>query len=93
MSTPASPATFTISDTTRDSPAAFPFFILLIDALTMSLSIKQGTPLAVSAPDKVFPSHANFVIKSFHDNIFKVFSYLYHYLPTHHHQFLCTARQ
>ena len=48
MSPPACPATFTISDTIIICPGAFPFFILLIDSLTMSLSIKRGTPLTVS---------------------------------------------
>ena len=38
MSTHASSAAFTISDTTSDGHEAFPFFILLIHSLTMSLT-------------------------------------------------------
>ena len=34
ISTPASRGVFTISDTTPDSTAVFPFFMLLIDSLT-----------------------------------------------------------
>ena len=44
-------AAFTISDTTPYSPAFFPFFILLIISLTMSLAIKLGTLLTLSAWD------------------------------------------
>ena len=40
MSTPAAAVAVTTSDTPPGDPAAFPFFILLIDSLTMSLSIK-----------------------------------------------------
>ena len=40
FSTPASTAFFTIYDTTPDSFAACPFFILLIDSLTVTLSIE-----------------------------------------------------
>ena len=49
ISTPAFPAVSTISDTTFDSPAAFLFPILLINSLTMSLSIEQGMLVIVSA--------------------------------------------
>ena len=37
-----SPATFTISDTTPDGPVDFLSFILLINSLKMSLTIKLG---------------------------------------------------
>ena len=49
MSTLASPAALTISDNTPDGPAAFSLFGLLTDSLTMSLSIKLGMLLTVSA--------------------------------------------
>ena len=65
ISAPASRAVFTISDTTPDSPAAYQSFILLIDSLTLSLSIKQGMLVIVSAWDKLFLFHANSVFKSF----------------------------
>lgn len=39
---------FIVSDTTPDSPAAFSFFILLIDSLNMALSVKRGALLTVS---------------------------------------------
>ena len=39
ISTSASPAAFTISNTKPDGSVAFPVFILLIDSRTMSLSI------------------------------------------------------
>ena len=39
MSTPASTAALAISDTMPDVHAALPFFILLIDSVTVSLSI------------------------------------------------------
>ena len=48
MSTPVSPTAFTISDTTHNGAAAFPFFISLIDSLAISVSIKRDTPLTVS---------------------------------------------
>ena len=48
MSSPASFAAFTVSDTRPDGPEAFSFFILLFDSLTMSVSIKRGTLLTVS---------------------------------------------
>ena len=43
MSTAASPAAFTISGTICDCLKAFPFFIILIDSLTVLLFINQGT--------------------------------------------------
>ena len=49
MSTPAYLAAFTVSYTTPDDPAAFPFFIFLIDFLVVSLPIKQGALLTLSA--------------------------------------------
>ena len=49
MTFPASPADFTTCNTKLDSPAAFPFSILLMDPLVMSLSITDGTLLTVSA--------------------------------------------
>ena len=49
ISTPASPAPSTITDTKPDSPAAFPIFILLIGTLIMCLPIKRGTLLTLSA--------------------------------------------
>ena len=49
MPTPVSPAAFTISDTKPDGLALFPFFFLLIDSLTMSLPVEQGTTVTVSA--------------------------------------------
>ena len=40
MLVPASPAGFTNSDTKLDGLPAIPFFILLIDSLTIFLSVK-----------------------------------------------------
>lgn len=48
MSTTNSPANLTISNTKPYGPAVSPFFILLIDSLTMPESINQGTPLTSS---------------------------------------------
>ena len=42
----------------------FHFFILLIDSLTMPLSIEQGMLAIVAAWDKLSLSHANSVFKS-----------------------------
>ena len=72
MSTPAYPAAFTISDTTSDGPTAFLFFILLIESLTMQLSITLGMPLTLSAWNKLFQSHANSKVS--HDSFSKLFS-------------------
>ena len=47
MSIPASPAYANISDTKPDGLEALPFIIFLFESLTMSLSIKQGTSLAI----------------------------------------------
>ena len=44
---PSSPTAFIISGTTLDGLAGFPFFIILTGSLTMSLSIKRGTPLTI----------------------------------------------
>lgn len=41
MSTPASSAVFPIFDTTPDGPTANTSFILLIDSLNVTLSLKQ----------------------------------------------------
>ena len=49
MSTSAFPAASTISDTKPEPYANLAFLILAIDSMTMSLSIKRGTPLAVLA--------------------------------------------
>ena len=49
MSALASPAAFTISDPLLDGPAAFPFFISLIDYLTMFFFIKSGMSITVFA--------------------------------------------
>ena len=49
MLIPASPADFTIPNNKLDEPAAFQFFILSIDSLTMSLCIKQDALLTISA--------------------------------------------
>ena len=75
ISAPASRAVFTISDTTPDSPAAYQSFILLIDSLTMSLSIKQGMLVIVSAWDKLFLFHATLCLKASYDNCSKLFSF------------------
>ena len=78
MSTSVSPAAFTISDTKPDSSAAFPFCILLIDSLTMSLYIKWGKPLMVSAGiNNSYPMQSVFkcssltpsLTSSFHHNV------------------------
>ena len=53
MSTSAS-AAFSISYITPDGLAAFPFFILLIDSLTMSLSIKRGITVFTVNFSKLF---------------------------------------
>ena len=45
MWTPASPATFTISNTIPDVYVSLPLFILVTDSLTMSLSSQWNTPL------------------------------------------------
>ena len=47
MSIHAFSAAYTISDTTPDNPAAFQFYVVLIDSLTMELPINQGIPLTV----------------------------------------------
>ena len=82
MPTPAFPVAFTISDNTPDGRAAFPFLILLIDFLTMSLSIKRGTPLTISVLDKLFPSKETLGSKASHDGFSKHFSCTAHqYYP------------
>ena len=40
------------------------------------------------SPERACLSHSDSV---FHDNFSELFSYLHHWLPTHHHSFLCTA--
>ena len=52
MSTPASPAAFTISGAKPDSPEAFPSFILLTGSL--SLCIKQGVATLIVFAQKTF---------------------------------------
>ena len=44
-----SPAVVTISGFKPDGPAAFPFFMLLTESLTILQSIKQSTMLTVPA--------------------------------------------
>ena len=39
MSTPASPADFTLCYTNTDCPTAFPFFILLVHSLVMLIDM------------------------------------------------------
>ena len=63
MSTLASSATFTISGTTSDSPSTLPFYILLITSLTMSSSIKRGTPLTISTRDTLLLPHAKLCVQ------------------------------
>ena len=75
ISTPASTTVFTISDATPDSRRAFPFFVLLIDSLTLSLSTEQVMLVIISAnyscPMQTLCSKAS------HDNFSKLF-YLLH---------------
>ena len=83
MSTSVSPAAFTISDTKPDSSAAFPFCILLIDSLTMSLYIKWGKPLMVSAGiNNSYPMQSVFKYSSLTPLLTSLF---------HHNVTLCMA--
>ena len=52
VSVPAFPATFTICNTTRFGPAALPFLILVIESLTISVSIMQDTMLTWDNTDQ-----------------------------------------
>ena len=52
VSIPAFPATFTICDTTHFGPAALPFLILVIESLTMSVSLMQDTMLTRDNTDQ-----------------------------------------
>ena len=54
MCTPASRTAFVISDTEPDGTEAFQFFILLIDSLTLSMSIKI-TPFCLSETNYSYP--------------------------------------
>ena len=65
MVTLGSSAKVTISDSKPDSPAAFPFFNLLFESLTMSLPAKLDAPLAVSFWGKLFLRNLNSTFKSF----------------------------
>ena len=48
MVTLSCPAEITISDSKPNSPPGIPFFNLLIESLTNSLSVKRDTPLTVA---------------------------------------------
>ena len=92
MSTCASPAAFTISNTTPDSLAAFPFFILRIDTLCPALLGVVHHWLYLLETKLLYPMPAVYSRAS-HDNFSKLFSSLHHWLATHHHHFLCTVQQ
>ena len=89
MCTPASRTAFVISDTEPDGTEVFQFFILMIDSLTLSMSIKI-TPFCLSETNysypmqigvqklfmKAFPSYCLFLITNGQHIIF-----LKHYSP------------
>ena len=70
MIPPASPADSTI-ETNPDDLTVFPFLILLIDLITMSLSIKYCMQLAVSVSDKLLLSYIKSIFKSFSGSLFQ----------------------
>ena len=55
MCTPASRTVFVISDTEPDGTEVFQFFILLIDSLTLSMTIKIRTPFCLSETNYSYP--------------------------------------
>ena len=89
MSTAASRAACTISDTAPDDPAAVLFFILLTEFLTMPLSIKRGAPLFLPKTNYSYPMQTMY-FKASSDNFSKLLSYIPQWLPVQYHHFLCT---
>ena len=78
MSTSTSPAAFTISHSKNASPAAFPYFDLLISTLIRwsrytdgSICLRQTIPIPCNL----------YVQKLLNDNFSGLFPYLHHWLP------------